>query len=425
MERKVTKLENSHVEVLVTVDTESWKKAQEKAFKKVSANVKVDGFRPGKAPEAMLRKRVDNMRVLDEAINDLLPTLYKDVLDNEKDIKPMTQPKVEVTKLSDTDLEVKFVIVVAPEVELGEYKGLKIGKTEAKVTKKDVDAAIDATLKQNATLVVKEGAAELGDTVVMDFVGSVDGVPFDGGAAENHELELGSGQFIPGFEDQCVGLKAGDKKDINVKFPENYTAELKGKDAVFAITCHEVKAKKVPELNDEFVKELGIANVETVDALKEHKEKELLEQKKAQLRREYLDKVVTEIAKNAKISIPEEIIDEQVASRKKDMENRMKQSGLTLDQYLSILGQKEEDFMAKLKEDSKADFTKYLVVDKVGQVEKIVVTDADVDFEMAKIAEQYKMKVEDVIKALANQLGEYRYNIRMNRVEDFLFANND
>ena len=425
MERKVTKLENSHVEALVTVDTESWKKAQEKAFKKVSANVKVDGFRPGKAPEAMLRKRVDNMRVLDEAINDLLPTLYKDVLDNEKDIKPMTQPKVEVTKLSDTDLEVKFVIVVAPEVELGEYKGLKIGKTEAKVTKKDVDAAIDATLKQNATLVVKEGAAELGDTVVMDFVGSVDGVPFDGGAAENHELELGSGQFIPGFEDQCVGLKAGDKKDINVKFPENYTAELKGKDAVFAITCHEVKAKKVPELNDEFVKELGIANVETVDALKEHKEKELLEQKKAQLRREYLDKVVTEIAKNAKISIPEEIIDEQVASRKKDMENRMKQSGLTLEQYLSILGQKEEDFMAKLKEDSKADFTKYLVVDKVGQVEKIVVTDADVDFEMAKIAEQYKMKVEDVKKALANQLGEYRYNIRMNRVEDFLFANND
>ena len=425
MERKVTKLENSHVEALVTVDTESWKKAQEKAFKKVSANVKVDGFRPGKAPEAMLRKRVDNMKVIDEAINDLLPTLYKDVLDNEKDIKPMTQPKVEVTKLSDTDLEVKFVIVVAPEVELGEYKGLKIGKTEAKVTKKDVDAAIDATLKQNATLVVKEGAAELGDTVVMDFVGSVDGVPFDGGAAENHELELGSGQFIPGFEDQCVGLKAGDKKDINVKFPENYTAELKGKDAVFAITCHEVKAKKVPELNDEFVKELGIANVETVDALKEHKEKELLEQKKAQLRREYLDKVVTEIAKNAKISIPEEIIDEQVASRKKDMENRMKQSGLTLEQYLSILGQKEEDFMAKLKEDSKADFTKYLVVDKVGQVEKIVVTDADVDFEMAKIAEQYKMKVEDVKKALANQLGEYRYNIRMNRVEDFLFANND
>ena len=424
MERKVTKLENSHVEAVVTVDTETWKKAQEKAFKKVSANVKVDGFRPGKAPEAMLRKRVDNMKVIDEAINDLLPTLYKDVLDNE-DVKPMAQPKVEVTKLSDTDLEVKFTIVVSPEVELAEYKGLKIGKEEPKVTAKDVKAAIELMQKQNATLVVKEGAAEMGDTVVIDFVGSVDGVPFDGGAAENHELELGSGQFIPGFEDQCVGLKAGDKKDINVKFPENYTAELKGKDAVFAITCHEVKAKKVPELNDEFVKDLAIPEVETVDALKAHKEKELLEQKKAEAKRAYLNKVIAAIAEKSKISIPDEIIDEQVASRKKDMENRMKQSGLTLEQYLSILGQKEEDFMAKLKEDSKADFTKFLVVDKVGQVENIVVTDADVDAEMTKIAEQYKMKLEDVKKALANQLGEYRYNIRMNRVEEFLFANND
>lgn len=424
MERKVTKLENSHVEVLVTVDTDSWKKAQEKAFKKVSANVKVDGFRPGKAPEAMLRKRVDNMKVIDEAINDLLPTLYKDVLDNE-DVKPMAQPKVEVTKLSDTDLEVKFTIVVSPEVELGEYKGLKIGKEEPKVTAKDVNAAIEALQKQNATLVVKDGAAELGDTIVMDFVGSVDGVPFEGGAAENHELELGSGQFIPGFEDQCVGLKAGEKKDINVTFPENYTPELKGKAAVFAITCHEVKAKKIPELNDEFVKDLSIPEVNTIDELKAHKEKELLEQKKAEARRAYLGKVVAAIAEKSKISIPDEIIDEQVSSRRKDIENRMKQSGLTLDQYLSILGQKEEEFMAKLKEDSKADFTRYLVVDKVGQVENIVITDEDVDVEMAKIADQYKMKLEDVKKALANQLGEYRYNIRMNRVEDFLFANND
>lgn len=424
MERKVTKLENSHVEVLVTVDTDSWKKAQEKAFKKVSANVKVDGFRPGKAPEAMLRKRVDNMKVIDEAINDLLPTLYKDVLNNE-DVKPMAQPKVEVTKLSDTDLEVKFTIVVSPEVELGEYKGLKIGKEEPKVTAKDVNAAIEALQKQNATLVVKDGAAELGDTIVMDFVGSVDGVPFEGGAAENHELELGSGQFIPGFEDQCVGLKAGEKKDINVTFPENYTPELKGKAAVFAITCHEVKAKKIPELNDEFVKDLSIPEVNTIDELKAHKEKELLEQKKAEARRAYLGKVVAAIAEKSKISIPDEIIDEQVSSRRKDIENRMKQSGLTLDQYLSILGQKEEEFMAKLKEDSKADFTRYLVVDKVGQVENIVITDEDVDVEMAKIADQYKMKLEDVKKALANQLGEYRYNIRMNRVEDFLFANND
>ena len=185
------------------------------------------------------------------------------------------------------------------------------------------------------------------------------------------------------------------------------------------------KAKKIPELNDEFVKDLSIPEVNTIDELKAHKEKELLEQKKGEARRNYLNKVITTIAEKSKISIPDEIIDEQVASRKKDVENRMKQSGLTLDQYLSILGQKEEDFLAQLKKDSKADFTKYLVVDKVGQVENITVSDEDLDVEMAKIADQYKMKLEDVKKALGNQLGEYRYNIRMNRVEEFLFANND
>ena len=208
MERKVTKLEHSHVQVDVVVDEKTWKDAQDKAFNKLAENVTIDGFRKGKAPKNLVKSRIDPMKVLDEAINGLLPKIYQEIL--EKDgIRPYARPAVDVTKVSDTELEVKFVLVTAPEVKLGKYKGLEIGKKEVKVTKKDIEEALEGARKDNATLVVKEGEAALGDTVVLDFVGTVDGVAFEGGSADNHELELGSHQFIPGFEEQLVGHKAG------------------------------------------------------------------------------------------------------------------------------------------------------------------------------------------------------------------------
>ena len=300
MERKVTKLEHSHVEVLVTVDEASWKAAQKKAFDKVASNVQVDGFRKGKAPENLVKAKVNQAQVLDEAINALLPVIYREILDNE-DIKPAAQPKVDVTKLSDTNLEVKFVIVTAPEVELGAYKGIEIGHDKVEVTDADIENAIKGDLAKNASLIIKEGVAEKGDIVNMDFKGTVDGVEFEGGAAENHELELGSGQFIPGFEDQLIGAKAGDHVDVKVTFPENYVETLKGKKAVFACDIHEVKAKKLPELNDEFVKDAGIAGVETVDAYKEHVKVALLNNKTAEEKRNYLGKLTAEIVKNSKV----------------------------------------------------------------------------------------------------------------------------
>lgn len=424
MERKVNKLEHSHVEVIVTVDEKAWKDAQTKSFKKLAENVSVPGFRKGKAPENMLKGKIDPMKVMSNAVDQLLPTIYKDILDNE-DIKPYAQPKVDITKISDIELEVKFMIITAPEIKLGEYKNLEIGKKEIKVTAKDVDAAIENLLKQNATLVVKEGEAAMGDTVTIDFVGSVDGVPFDGGAAEGHELELGSKSFIPGFEEQLVGMKAGDKKDINVTFPENYTEELKGKDAVFAITCHEVKSKNIPTLDDAFVKDMKMSGVETVEALKESKKEEIKKQKEAEARREYMATLLNKIADKATIDIPDEIIDQQVASRKADVEKRMEQSGLNLAQYLSIMGQKEEEFMAKLKADSITDFSNYLILNKVGEAENIVMGKEEVEFELAKIADQYSMTIDEVKNALKNQLDEFAYNMRMQRIEDFLYNNNN
>ena len=424
METKVTKLKDCHVQVDVVVDENLWKEAQKKALNKLAQKVNIDGFRPGKAPLEMAKKHIDPAKLFDEAINNVLPEVYRTVLEQEK-IEPYAQPSVDVLKLSDTNLEVRFVITTAPEIKLGEYKGLKIGKEEAKVTDADVDEAINQLREQNASLVVKEGEAALGDTLVFDFAGTVDGVAFDGGTAQNYSLELGSNQFIPGFEAQLVGVKAGEHRDVNVTFPEQYTPELAGKAAVFACDVHEVKIKKLPELNDEFVKDLAIKGVETLEALKENKRQELLNKKTNELKGEYLRKLYEEIAKKSEILIPEEMINGQADSMKKDMEQRMKQSGLTLEQYLQFTGSTEEDFMNKLKEDAKRDITNYFILEEVAKLEKIELSDADVEFELAKLSEQYGMTIEEIKKALQAQFEQFKHNLRMTRIEEFLYEQNN
>ena len=355
----------------------------------------------------------------------MLPVLYDAIVDEDK-IRPYAQPKVDVTKINEDELEVKFLIVTAPEVSLGNYKGLKVGKEKAKVSDAQVEEAAKALLEKNATLAVKDGEAKNGDTVVMDFVGTVDGKPFEGGSAENYELVLGSKSFIPGFEDQLVGHKAGEHVDVNVTFPEQYTEELKGKPAVFGCDIHEVKEKKLPELNNEFVIEQNIEGVDTVEKLKEHLKKQKLAEEERRLKGEYFDKLLAEISKNSKIDVPEEVLNQQVESRKKDFMDRMAQSGLTFEQYLQILGQKEEEFVNQLKENAAKELNNYLVLEEVAKKEGFdKVTDEDVEFELAKLADQYKMTLDNVKKALEKQMGEFRNNLVMSRVENFLFNNND
>ncbi len=422
MEKKIKKLEHSHVEVLVSVDVETWKAAQKKAFDKEASKIKIDGFRPGKAPEQLVRSRVDQGKVLEEAVNEVLPKAYEEII--KEGINPHAQPKVDVTKISDTDLELKFVIVTEPEVTLGTYKGLKVKKGSAKVSEAEVKKALDDLLKENASLAIKEGESALGDVVVMDFKGRVDDKEFEGGSAENYELELGSNSFIPGFEEQLVGKKAGEHVDVKVKFPENYTPELKGKDAVFGCDIHEVKAKKLPELNDEFVKELSIKDVNTLEELKAHKQKELESAKEKEINDKFMADLIEEILKTSTVDVPEEIIDAQVESRKKDLENRISQSGLTLEQYLSLVGQKEEEFVAQIKKDALKEVSNYFLINKIAEVEKIEVNKADIEAEMKKLAEQYKMKLEDVKKALAQNMGAFADNLKLQKVEKLLKENN-
>ena len=425
MERKVTKLEHCRTEVLVTVDKDLWKKAQDKAFKKLAANITIPGFRKGKAPLNMVKSHVDQMKVYNEAINDVLNPVYQEILTEEK-ILPMARPSFDITKISDEELEVRVTIVTAPEVELGKYKGYELGKKKAEVTAEDVENAINELRKKNATIVPKDGQAEKGDIVVIDFEGSVDGVPFEGGKSENYELELGSHQFIEGFEDQLVGSSAGIEVEVKVKFPENYgPKEIAGKDAIFQVKVNEVKQKVLPGLDDEFIKDLNINGVETVEQLRKNREEGLLKQKENALRREYLDKLIEEIKKVTKFDIPDEIIEEEAEGRRKDLENRIQQSGIDLEQYLSIMRMSEEDLNKQLKEEGRKGLEGFLVVQKVGEVEQIAVTDEELEFELAKMADQYNMSIDQIKEALGKQLGQYRNNLLITRIEDFLYTNNN
>ncbi len=425
MERKVNKLEHSHVEVICTVDKETWAKAQEAGFKKVASNVEIKGFRKGKAPESLVRQKVDQVKVMNEAVDSLLPTLYKAIIE-EDGIKPYAQPSVNITKITADELEVKFLIVTAPEVTLGAYTGHKIGKEVVKVSDDEVEEEIKKLLAANASLVVKDGPAAEGDTVVIDFKGTVDGKAFEGGTSENYELVLGSKSFIPGFEDQLIGAKAGDHVDVKVKFPEQYTEELKGKDAVFACDVHEVKEKKLATLDEEFVKDQNIPGVNTVDELRANLASKKKAEKERDAKNKYYDALLEAIAKESKFDIPEEVIKSQADARKEDFIKQMQQSGLTLEQYLQILGQTQEQFEAQLKERATKEVTNYLIMEKVGELEKLnEVTDADLEFEMAKLADQYKMTIEQVKKALEPQLDSFRNSISMNRIETFLINNNN
>ena len=424
MERKVTKLEHCHTEVLVNVDKDLWKKAQQKAFNKVASNITVPGFRKGKAPANMLKGRVNQMEVFNEAINNVLQPVYEDILKNE-DIQPVARPAFDVTKLSEEDLEIKVTIATRPEINLGKYTGYELGKAKVEVTDKEVDADIEGLRRQYATIAPKEGQAEKGDTVVMDFEGSIDGVPFEGGAAENHELELGSGAFIPGFEDQLIGATAGIEVDVKVKFPENYGPdEISGKDAVFHCKIHEVKQRVLPELDEEFIKDLNIPEVANLEQLKANRKDALLKQKENNAKQEYLNKLVDEIKKVSTFDIPEEIVKEETENRKKQLEQRLQQSGIDLEQYYVLTKTKEEDLDKQLAEEARKGLESFFVMDSVGEKEKLNITEEELEFELSKMAEQYNMTIDQIKNALGQQLGQFRHNLIMQKIENFLFENN-
>ncbi len=423
MKRVVNKLEKSKVEVICDVDEKVWKEAQEKAFKKLAKNLEIKGFRKGNVPEAMAKQHIDQGSIFNEGINSMLQPAFEEVLKEEK-LQPFARPSVDVTKVSDKELQLKFIIVLAPEVQLGKYKGLAVKKEAVSVTDKEVQEAIDKLVAQNASLVVKEGAAAKGDTVVMDFVGTVDGKEFDGGKAENYSLELGSNSFVPGFEDQLVGHKAGEKVDVNVTFPTQYVPELAGKKALFKCTIHEVKSKVTPKLDAELIKDLNIPEVKDEAGLREYEKKSIKAQKENKAQGDALNKVLDKISEAAKIELAAEVIAEEVEGMKKNMEQQIQQRGLTLEQYYQITGQKAEDVEKSMKAEAEKNLRTILCMEEIAKAEKLDVTDADVEKEMKTIADTYKMPVDKVKEILGQDMPRFKAELRQRKIQDFLVKEN-
>lgn len=424
MKRTVNRLENSQVELILSFEGEEWKDANKKAFDKLAKEVEVPGFRNGHAPENLVRQKIDHARVINDAIDMLLQPAYETALDEEK-IMPFARPNLEITKVTDDEMEAKISIIVAPEVELGQYKGLHVEKTAVEVTPEEIDAEIAKLASDNAELITKTGEAALGDTVVIDFVGYVDGKAFDGGAANNYSLELGSNSFIPGFEDQIVGMKENEEKDIQVKFPENYVPELKGKDATFHIVLHEVKEKKVPAIDADFVSELAYDGVETVDQLKTKVENDIRARKEQDAKNAYYEALVKLIRDGSKITIHPQIIHDEVEAMKENFANQVQQNGLTLEQYYQITGQTPEDVESKMAVDAEINIRSVLALEKIAEVENLHVTQEEVDFELAKIAQQYSMELEKVKEILKPQMSSFARDIQNRKISEFLLANND
>ncbi len=424
MKRTVNRLENSQVELILHFDGDEWKSALKKAYDKLASDVEVPGFRKGHAPDNLVKTKIDQTRVMNDAIDLVLQPAYENAL-NEENLMPFARPSLSITKISDSEMEAKINIIVAPSVELGEYKGLHVEKKKVRVTKKEIDDEINKLAKNNAELITKEGKAALGDTVVIDFTGYVDGNAFEGGSAQNYSLELGSGSFIPGFEDQIVGLETGAETDINVKFPENYVPELKGKDATFHIVLHEIKEKKIPALDEDFVKELGYEGVETIDALIEKVKGDLTASKEQAALNEYYEALVKLIRDGSKISLHPQIISDEVEAMKENFAAQVQQNGLTLDQYYQITGQKPEDVEAKMKADAEINIRSIICLQEIARVENLIVTDEEVEFELAKIAQQYSMELDKVKEILSKQMPQFKRDIENKKISDFLLANND
>lgn len=423
MKHTVTKVADSSVEILVEADKDTWQNAQNKAFHRLASKVTIQGFRPGKAPEAMLRARVGEGQIINEALESVLTPFYSEVLAIEK-LTPINRPEVEVVEISNEKLTLKYRVTLYPTVTLGKYKDLHADKEAPSVTDEEVASSIQTRLKNAADLVKVDRPAALGDTVVLDFEGFVDDKPFEGGKAENYELELGSNSFIPGFEDQLVGLKAEESKDVNVTFPEQYVAELAGKAAKFVCKVHEVKAKIIPDLTDEAVKDMAIKDVETVDALKEYEKKNLLAQKVSKAEADYFEAIIKQIIDASSVEIAPQILATEAANQEEQLRKQIESNGLTFAQYLEITGQKEEDIKKQTADQSKAALIRYLVLNELAAKEGLLATDEEVDAELTKMAEQYKMKVEDIKKALAGQLEQFRDSIQQKKLREFLLANN-
>ena len=402
MSLQVEKMEKNMAKLIIEVSAEDVEKAMQSAYQKAKGRISIPGFRKGKAPRKMIEQMYGKGVFLEDAVNALIPEHYSKAL-GECELEIVSQPKIDLVQTEPGKaLIFTAEVAVKPEVTLGEYKGVEVPKSEIEVTDEEVDAEVKKEQEKNSrTINVEDRAAQLNDIVTIDFEGSVDGVPFDGGQATEYPLTLGSNTFIPGFEDQLVGAKVGDDVDVKVTFPEEYQAkELAGKEAIFKCAVKKIEAKELPELDDDFAKD--VSEFDTLAEYKEHVKTNLVEKKENEAKHAKEDAAVDKIIENAQMDIPEAMLETQCRQMLDDFSRRMQSQGLSMDQYFQFTGMTAEKMMEDMKPQALKRIQTRLVLEKVAEVENIQPTEEEVNEEISKMAEAYKMEA-DKLKEL---LGE-------------------
>ena len=415
------KAKKSTVKITIDLTAKEWQSAIELAYEKTKGRYSMPGFRKGKVPKKVLETAYGEGVFYEEAINQAFPKYYSEVLEKETSIDAVAAPELDIKSISAKGITMIAVVAVKPEVVLGAYKGINFKKIVYNVKDEEVEDDLKRLQERNSRMVDVEGrAVENGDSVVIDYSGSVDGVKFDGGTAEKQTLVIGSGSFIPGFEEQIIGMNKGEDRDINVKFPEEYHAEnLKGKDAVFAIKLHEIKKKELPEINDEFIKDA--VGAESVSAYKEEVKAKLEKQNADRADRELEDEMIKKISETSDVEIPDAMIENQIDRMVQEMEYRLSYQGLKLADYLKYMGKSMEDFRKDYKEQATDLVKSQLVIEAIIEKEEIKAEDEEVEKRVEEMATAQGKPVPDIKKNMgARQLDYIKNEIIIKKFFDLL-----
>ncbi len=420
MLKSTNKVETNKYEVEVSVTAEQFEEAVQKAYLRRKNKVAIPGFRKGKAPRKMIEKLYGEAFFYEDAVNALIPTYVADAMDEAK-LFPVVRPEIDVTSLGkDTGVVFKVTAICKPEVEISDYKGIEVAKTVKAVTDEDVENELKRLQERQGRLVTVEGrAVENGDTTVIDFEGFIDGKPFEGGKENKYELKIGSGYFIPGFEEQIIGHNPGDEFTVNVTFPENYQMEdVAGKPAEFRVKLHEIKTVELPEIDDEFVKD--VSEFDTLDELKADIKKKAEERAAKAADREAENKLFDAVIEKMTAEIPNEMYENKIDEMVRDFEMRLSQQGLTLDLYLSYTGMAKDAFRKTFEENAQKQVKLRLALEKIAELENIEVSDADAEEEIKKIADQYRITVEQVKQIISVE--SVREDLKVQKASDIVKA---
>ncbi len=424
MDAKLVKQEGYVVDLEMTFTNDEFKNGIVKAYNKTKGKYTVQGFRKGKAPQIMIERVYGEGIFYEEAINILYSEKYEDAV-KQLDINPVDYPSIDIKSIGkDEQLVITAKVDVYPEVALGEYKGVEVEKISVRISQKDVQEVLEKEAEKNSRMVsIEDRPAKDGDITIIDFEGFINDVPFEGGKGENHELTLGSNQFIPGFEEQIIGKNIGDKFDVNVSFPEEYHAEnLKGQKAIFAVTLHEIKTKELPEIDDEFVKD--ISEFDTLEEYKKDIKKNLTKQLKEDAKNKITDQAIKIASDNAKVDIPNALIERRVDSLMQEFNSRLQQQGMDIKKYAELSGMTEDQFREQYKEIGKSQVKTQLVIEAISKKENFLVTDEEYDAKVVETAKSYNMEVDEFTKNLNDDYKDYfKEQIVSEKTVEYIYDN--